>query len=103
MTDDEIQFKFREMSREISNLKRKAGVAHDKRVIAEARSHENKMRAKTAEYGLRHLSQKYQRAVQTNARLEKLLRRWQADSTEDYSLSLDTERELADPNAEPSA
>jgi hypothetical protein len=74
MTDRDIQYKFREMSRQISNLKRKAGIARDKQIIAEARSHEQKMRAKSAEHGLRGLLQRCERNEHALARRDALLR-----------------------------
>ena len=55
--NDQMQLEFNRLHREISNLKRKYGVAHDKLVVAEARSHDLKLRAKSAENCLRVLEQ----------------------------------------------
>lgn len=53
--DRRVNYEFRKLHRQISTLKKKAGVAHDMVVAAEARSHDCKLRAKAAEGSLSKL------------------------------------------------
>lgn len=53
---------YRRLKGEIARLKSKVRVSHDLKVAAETRAHDSKLRAKTAEYGLRGLLQRCTKA-----------------------------------------
>jgi hypothetical protein len=79
----DVQLTFRKLHREISNLKKKYGIAHDKLVIAEARSHDLKLRAKSAQNGLSVLEQdahrfRWLKKVGSEAAVA-LLKPWETD------------------------
>jgi hypothetical protein len=79
----EMQRQFRNLHWEISELKKKAGVALDLQRKAEKQSHDNKLRARTAENSLKVLEQDAHRfrwlKTLTCEEAVDLLKRWETD------------------------
>lgn len=69
----------------MTDPKTKAGKAHDLMVIAQARAHDLKNRAKTAEHGLRGLLQRCQRVEAERDALAKDAERYRAKRHQSFA------------------
>jgi hypothetical protein len=80
---DEMQREFRRLHQEISELKKKAGVAHDLQRVAEKRAHDLKLRARVAEGSLSVLEQdahrfRWLKKIGCDAAIA-IVKRWETD------------------------